>query len=124
MPDALREKLHLTGTKKGCDRGQGGACTVLADGIRIKSCLTLPGRYEDKKVTTVEGLAKADQLHPIQEAFLKPDALQEVYEEKLSCLRFFRRKNLLVLCVFVVKNLICGSKVEMVFYKDTTDERT
>jgi xanthine dehydrogenase YagT iron-sulfur-binding subunit len=74
--DALREKLHLTGTKKGCDRGQCGACTVLVDGIRIKSCLTLAGMCEDKKVTTVEGLARGNQLHPIQTAFLKHDAFQ------------------------------------------------
>lgn len=74
--DALREKLHLTGTKKGCDRGQCGACTVLVDGRRIKSCLTLAGMCEGAKVTTVEGLANGDKLHPVQAAFLKHDAFQ------------------------------------------------
>lgn len=74
--DALREKLHLTGTKKGCDRGQCGACTVLVDGRRIKSCLTLAGMCEGVHVTTVEGLAKGEKLHPVQTAFLKHDAFQ------------------------------------------------
>ena len=74
--DALREKLHFTGTKKGCDRGQCGACTVLVDGVRIKSCLTLAGMCDNKKITTVEGLARGSKLHPMQEAFLKHDAFQ------------------------------------------------
>ena len=74
--DALRENLHLTGTKKGCDHGQCGACTVHVNGRRIVSCLTLAVMNQGKEITTIEGLAKADQLHPLQEAFIKHDAFQ------------------------------------------------
>jgi xanthine dehydrogenase YagT iron-sulfur-binding subunit len=74
--DALREKLALPGTKKGCDHGQCGACTVLVDSRRINSCLTLVGMCEGVEVTTIEGLAQGDQLHPMQEAFLKHDGFQ------------------------------------------------
>ena len=74
--DALRERLALTGSKKGCDQGQCGACTVLVDGKRVLSCLTLTATLEGKEVTTVEGLAKGDQLHPLQTAFIKYDAFQ------------------------------------------------
>jgi xanthine dehydrogenase YagT iron-sulfur-binding subunit len=74
--DALRERLELTGTKKGCDQGQCGACTVLVDGRRVLSCLTLAATCEGKEVTTVEGLAKGDELHPVQAAFIKYDGFQ------------------------------------------------
>ena len=74
--DALRERLGLTGTKKGCDQGQCGACTVLVDGRRVNSCLTLAIAVEGKRVTTVEGLARGDQLHPLQQAFIDADAFQ------------------------------------------------
>jgi xanthine dehydrogenase YagT iron-sulfur-binding subunit len=74
--DALRERLALTGTKKGCDQGQCGACTVLLDGRRVLSCLTLAASADGKEVTTIEGLAKGDQLHPMQAAFIKYDAFQ------------------------------------------------
>ena len=74
--DALRERLGLTGTKKGCDRGECGACTVLADGDRIKSCLTLAVMRQDTEITTVEGLARGEELHPVQEAFIRHDAFQ------------------------------------------------
>ncbi|MFB4318775.1 (2Fe-2S)-binding protein [Actinomadura sp. 21ATH] len=74
--DALRERLGLTGTKKGCDRGECGACTVLVDGERVKSCLTLAVMQRDAEVTTIEGLARGDDLHPVQEAFIKHDAFQ------------------------------------------------
>ncbi|RSM67952.1 (2Fe-2S)-binding protein [Kibdelosporangium aridum] len=74
--DALRERLGLTGTKKGCDRGECGACTVLADGDRIKSCLTLAVMRQDTEITTVEGLARGEQLHPVQAAFIRHDAFQ------------------------------------------------
>ena len=74
--DALRERLELTGTKKGCDQGQCGACTVLVDGRRVLSCLTLAATVEGKEVTTVEGLARGDELHPVQAAFIKYDGFQ------------------------------------------------
>jgi xanthine dehydrogenase YagT iron-sulfur-binding subunit len=74
--DALRERLKLTGSKKGCDQGQCGACTVLVDGRRVLSCLTLAASVDGKEVTTIEGLAKGGQLHPIQAAFIKYDAFQ------------------------------------------------
>lgn len=74
--DTLREHLHLTGTKKGCDHGQCGACTVLVDGQRINSCLTLAVMHEGAKVTTIEGLGTPRQLHPMQAAFVKHDGYQ------------------------------------------------
>jgi xanthine dehydrogenase YagT iron-sulfur-binding subunit len=74
--DALRERLALTGTKKGCDQGQCGACTVLVDGRRVLSCLTLAATLEGREVTTVEGLADGDRLHPLQTAFIKHDGFQ------------------------------------------------
>ena len=74
--DALRERLALTGTKKGCDQGQCGACTVIVDGRRVLSCLTLAASAEGKEITTVEGLANGDRLHPMQAAFIKYDGFQ------------------------------------------------
>ncbi len=75
--DALREHLHLTGTKKGCDHGQCGACTVLVDGVRINSCLTLAVMKEGTSITTIEGLAKSTgELHPVQQSFIDHDAYQ------------------------------------------------
>lgn len=74
--DTLREKLDMTGTKKGCDHGQCGACTVLVNGRRVNSCLTLAAMCEGQQVTTIEGLANGDQLHPMQQAFVKHDAFQ------------------------------------------------
>ncbi|TGE21049.1 (2Fe-2S)-binding protein [Hymenobacter metallicola] len=74
--DALREYLDLTGTKKGCDHGQCGACTVLVDGKRINSCLTLAVMQEGADITTVEGLGTEDNLHPLQQAFVDHDAFQ------------------------------------------------
>lgn len=74
--DLLRERLNLTGTKKGCDYGQCGACTVHVDGRRVNSCLTLAVMTDGKKVTTIEGLANGEQLHPMQTAFIKHDGFQ------------------------------------------------
>lgn len=74
--DVLREHLNLTGTKKGCDHGQCGACTVLADGKRIVSCLTLAVMYNGVEITTIEGVGTPDNLHPLQQAFIDHDAFQ------------------------------------------------
>lgn len=74
--DALREHLHLTGTKKGCDQGQCGACTVLVNGRRINSCLTLAVMHEGDEISTIEGLGTPDRLHPMQQAFIERDGFQ------------------------------------------------
>jgi xanthine dehydrogenase YagT iron-sulfur-binding subunit len=74
--DALREYLGFTGTKKGCDHGQCGACTVLVDGVRINSCLTLAIMRQGQEITTIEGLSHGDELHPMQKAFIEHDAFQ------------------------------------------------
>ena len=74
--DTLREHLHLFGTKKGCNHGQCGACTVLVNGRRVNSCLALAFQHEGDEITTVEGLAKGDELHPVQAAFIKHDGFQ------------------------------------------------
>ena len=76
---ALRNDLDLTGSKYGCGEGQCGACTVLVDGVAMRSCITQVGRVADKKITTIEGLEKNGQLHPLQEAFIKADAMQCAY---------------------------------------------
>jgi xanthine dehydrogenase YagT iron-sulfur-binding subunit len=74
--DALRERLQLTGTRKGCDQGQCGACTILVNGRRINSCLALAIQYQDAEITTIEGLPHGSQLHPVQTAFIAHDAFQ------------------------------------------------
>ena len=74
--DLLRERLHLTGSKKGCDRGQCGACTVIVDGRRVNSCLALAISHDGADVLTIEGVAQGERLHPVQEAFIAHDGLQ------------------------------------------------
>ena len=74
--DALRERLHLTGSKKGCDHGQCGACTVLVNGRRINSCLSLAVMHDSDEITTIEGLANGEELHPMQAAFIEHDGFQ------------------------------------------------
>jgi xanthine dehydrogenase YagT iron-sulfur-binding subunit len=74
--DALRERLNLTGAKKGCDLGQCGACTVIVDGKRVNSCLVLAVRVQGRQITTIEGLAKDGQMHALQQAFITHDAFQ------------------------------------------------
>ena len=74
--DVLRERLQLTGSKKGCDHGQCGACTVLVDGRRINSCMTLAVMQNGREITTIEGLAEDGKLHPVQQAFVDNDAFQ------------------------------------------------
>lgn len=74
--DLLREHLHLAGTKKGCDQGACGACTVLVDGVRINSCLALAVQYQGRPITTVEGLSTEPDLHPLQQAFIEHDGFQ------------------------------------------------
>jgi xanthine dehydrogenase YagT iron-sulfur-binding subunit len=74
--DLLRERLDLTGAKKGCDRGQCGACTVLVDGLRVNACLALAVSHDGASITTIEGLAEGDALHPVQAAFLEHDGFQ------------------------------------------------
>jgi len=76
LQDVLRDKLGLTGTKEGCDTGKCGACTVLIDGQAIRSCLTLAVSARDRKITTIEGLAEGDKLHPLQQAFIEYGAIQ------------------------------------------------
>jgi xanthine dehydrogenase YagT iron-sulfur-binding subunit len=74
--DLLRENLHMTGTKKGCDHGQCGACTVLVNGRRVNSCLSLAVAHDGDKITTIEGLPEGEKLHPMQQAFIEHDAFQ------------------------------------------------
>ena len=94
--DVLRERIGLTGTKKGCDRGQCGACTVLIDGRRVNSCLSLAVSLEGADITTVEGLADGETLHPVQAAFIENDGFQCGYctpGQIMSAVGFISERN-------------------------------
>jgi xanthine dehydrogenase YagT iron-sulfur-binding subunit len=94
--DTLREKIGLTGTKKGCNHGECGACTVLVDGKRINSCMTLAVMHENQEITTIEGVAGDDELHPLQQAFIQCDAFQCGYctaGQIMSALGFLSEKH-------------------------------
>ncbi|MBV7532516.1 (2Fe-2S)-binding protein [Chitinophaga sp. sic0106] len=114
--DLLREDLHLTGTKKGCDHGQCGACTVHVNGERVLSCLTLAATLPGKEVTTIEGLADGDQLHPMQEAFLECDGFQCGYctpgqiMSAVACVKEGHTKSVAEIKEFMSGNLCrCGA---------------
>ena len=114
--DALREHLHLTGSKKGCDHGQCGACTVHVDGQRVLSCLTLAATLPGKEVTTIEGLANGDQLHPMQEAFIACDGFQCGYctpgqiMSAVACVNEGHTKSIAEIKEFMSGNLCrCGA---------------
>ena len=110
--DALREDLRLTGTKKGCDRGQCGACTVLVDGRRVNSCLTLAATLEGRSVTSIEGLATGSALHPVQEAFVQHDALQCGYctpGQVMSCVALLQETRGSVLSDDEIRERMSGN---------------
>ncbi|MFI5131484.1 MAG: (2Fe-2S)-binding protein [Chitinophagales bacterium] len=114
--DFLREQLHLTGTKKGCDHGQCGACTVHIDGKRVNSCLSLAVMNEGRKITTIEGIANGDKLHPMQEAFIEHDGFQCGYctpgqiMSAIACLREGHANNEEEIREFMSGNICrCGA---------------
>jgi xanthine dehydrogenase YagT iron-sulfur-binding subunit len=114
--DLLREDLNLTGAKKGCDHGQCGACTVHIDGERVLSCLTLAATVPGKEITTIEGLASGDQLHPMQQAFIECDGFQCGYctpgqiMSAVACLKEGHTKSVAEIKEFMSGNLCrCGA---------------
>lgn len=114
--DLLREELHLTGTKKGCDHGQCGACTVHVNGQRVLSCLTLSAMLPGQEVTTIEGLADGDKLHPMQEAFIACDGYQCGYctpgqiMSAVACVKEGHTKSVAEIKEFMSGNLCrCGA---------------
>ncbi|WP_114790204.1 (2Fe-2S)-binding protein [Niabella yanshanensis] len=114
--DLLREELQLTGTKKGCDHGQCGACTVHINGERVLSCLTLSAQTVGKEVTTIEGLADGDQLHPMQQAFIECDGFQCGYctpgqiMSAVACVKEGHTKSVAEIKEFMSGNLCrCGA---------------
>jgi Aerobic-type carbon monoxide dehydrogenase, small subunit CoxS/CutS homologs len=114
--DLLREQLHLTGAKKGCDHGQCGACTVHINGKHVLSCLTLAAQAAGKEVTTIEGLAEGDKLHPMQKAFIECDGFQCGYctpgqiMSAVACVNEGHTKSLAAIKEFMSGNLCrCGA---------------
>lgn len=114
--DLLREELHLTGTKKGCDHGQCGACTVHVNGERVLSCLTLSTMTQGKEVTTIEGLADGEKLHPMQQAFIECDGFQCGYctpgqiMSAISCIKEGHTGSVAEIKEFMSGNLCrCGA---------------
>lgn len=119
--DALREHLKLTGTKKGCDLGQCGSCTVHIDGRRVNACLTLAVRLEGRAITTIEGLAEAGELHPLQQAFIDHDAFQCGYCTSgqimagVACIREGHASSAKAIREFMSGNICrCGAYVNIV----------
>ncbi|RYG06503.1 MAG: (2Fe-2S)-binding protein [Chitinophagaceae bacterium] len=114
--DLVREELQLTGSKKGCDHGQCGACTVHVDGERVLSCLTLAVMTQDKNITTIEGLADGDKLHPMQQAFIECDGFQCGYctpgqvMSAVACVKEGHTKSVAEIKEFMSGNLCrCGA---------------
>jgi xanthine dehydrogenase YagT iron-sulfur-binding subunit len=122
--DLLREQLGLTGTKKGCDHGQCGCCTVHVDGRRINSCLSLAVTNHGKKITTIEGLTNADKLHPMQEAFLKHDGFQCGYctpgqiMSAVACIKEGHANSAAEIREYMSGNICrCGAYPNIIAYK-------
>ena len=123
--DLLREKLHLTGTKKGCDHGQCGACTVHVEGKRVLSCLSLAVMQQGKKVTTIEGIGTEDNLHPMQAAFIKHDGFQCGYctpgqiMSAIACVKEGHANN-----ADEIRNYMCGNICRCGAYPNIVDAIT
>lgn len=128
--DLLRERIGLTGTKKGCDHGQCGACTVHLDGRPVSSCLTLAAKVDGREVTTIEGLARDGEIHPMQQAFIDNDALQCGYctpgqiMSAIACVQQGHAGDATSICEFMSGNLCrCGAYVGIVAAVEAARDR-